>query len=64
MMTSGGRPQWLRVGVAHVEEGLHGDRILCVELGAVPVDRRMYIPLGEVLACCSAPQAGEEPVGV
>jgi hypothetical protein len=45
------RTQWLRVGIARVEAGPGESKILRIELGAIPTDRLLYIPLGDVLTC-------------
>jgi hypothetical protein len=57
-MNLGNRAQWLRVGVAHVEAGLGNTQILCVRLGAIPLDHLLYIPLGDVLASANAAKKG------
>lgn len=44
----GGRRVWLDVGVGYVEH-LEGRRRLCLHLGALPCDGRLYIPLADVL---------------
>lgn len=62
-MDLGDRAQWLRVGVAHVEPGHAGHHVLCVQLGAIPMDNRLYIPLGDVLACCGALPADAPAAG-
>lgn len=62
-MDLGDRTQWLRVGVAHVEVGHAGAEVLCVQLGAIPVDRQLYIPLGDVLACCGVAHPGRRAPG-
>lgn len=51
------RTQWLRVGVAQVEEGRAGSRVLCIHLGALPANHRFYIPLSDILACCGMERA-------
>jgi hypothetical protein len=57
-MSLGDRTQWLRVGVAHIEPGLGESEILCIQLGAIPMDRLLYIPLGDVLACSGKGRTG------
>lgn len=62
-MNVGDHTQWLRVGIAHVEVGQNGAKVLCVQLGAIPIDRQLYIPLGDVLACCRAECLDHGPDG-
>jgi hypothetical protein len=62
-MKLGDRTQWLRVGVARVEAGPGGAGILCVQLGAIPMDRLLYIPMGDVLACYGAMEGGAQGAG-
>jgi hypothetical protein len=62
-MNTGDRSQWLRVGVAHVEAGIGESEILCVHLGAIPMDHWLYIPLGDVLASRIKRQPQEQMSG-
>lgn len=62
-MRRNGRNSWLRVGVATVEPGHAGQMMLCVHLGALPDDRELYIPLGDVMALCGGPFLSERDVG-
>lgn len=61
-MTHGGKSNWLRVGVATVELG-HGRPMLRVHLGAIPDDRDLYIPLGDVLTLCDGRQLTDSALG-
>lgn len=60
----GSQRPWLPVGEATLDRGCAGQALLRIQMGAVPADMLLYIPLRDLLLLLGEPeQAAAEPSG-